>query len=311
MVQEWLMLKTTSEFDLAPSEEEQGIFLGSILVQPTLISRIIQGQAQDEFARTELAELATEISDSPSEWAIGSNGGLRLRSRLYVPDCDDLKGKILREAHRSRYTIHLRSTKMYKDLRRQFWWNGMKRDVAEYVSRCLTCQQTDGQTERVNQVMKDTLRACVFDFKGSWEDHLPLEVGDRKLLGPENVQETTEKISIIRDRIRTGQSRQKSYANLKRRQVEFVEGDHVLLNVSPMKGVMRFGKKGTLALRYVGPFEILDRMLRKYIQDESHMIDYGTIEVNADVTFTVEHFRILDRSTKRLRRKEVDLVKVM
>ena len=103
--------------------------------------------------------------------------------------------------------------------------------------------QTDGQIERVNQVLEDMLRACVMDFKGSWEDHLQLiefaynnsyhssigmapyealygrpcrspicwaEVGDSELLGPDIVQETTEKVSIIRDRIRTGQSRQKS-----------------------------------------------------------------------------------------------------
>lgn len=117
--------------------------------------------------------------------------------------------------------------------------------------------QTDGQTERVNQVMEDMLRACILDFKGSWEDHLPLiefsynnsyhssigmapyealngrpcrslicwaDVGDKELLGPAIVQETTEKISIIRDRIRTAQSRQKSYADLKRRHIEFDRG---------------------------------------------------------------------------------------
>ncbi|XP_062014099.1 uncharacterized protein LOC133730542 [Rosa rugosa] len=126
----------------------------------------------------------------------------------------------------------------------------------------------------------------------------------RNWWSPEFVQETTEKISIIRDRIRTAQSRQKSYADLKRRQVEFKEGDHVFLKVSPMKGVVRFGKKGNLSPRFVGPFEILER-------DESHVIDFGTIEVNADTTFIVEPVRILDRSTIKLRRKEVDLVKVL
>ncbi|KAL6213853.1 hypothetical protein ACLB2K_013292 [Fragaria x ananassa] len=125
-----------------------------------------------------------------------------------------------------------------------------------------------------------------------------------------------------------------SYADLKRRQIEFDVGDHVFLKVSPTKGVVRFGKNGKLAPRYVGPFEILERvgdlayrlalppvmsgihnvfhvsLLRMYIPDASHVIDYGTIKVNADATFVVEPVRILDRSTKRLRRKEVDLVKV-
>ncbi|XP_040367404.1 uncharacterized protein LOC121050659 [Rosa chinensis] len=225
-----------------------------------------------------------------------------------------------------------------------------------------------GCTERVNQVMEDMLRACVMDLKGSWADHLPLvefaynnsyhssigmapyealygrpcrtpvcwaEVGEKGLLGPALVQETIEKISTIRDKIRIAQSRKKSYADLKRRSVEFEVGGHVFLKVSPMKGVVRFGKKGKLAPRYVGPFEILERvgdlayrlalpvnmsgvhnvfyvsMLRRYIRDESHVIDHGTIEVRGDVTFVVEPVRILDRSTKQLRRKEADLVKVM
>ncbi|XP_024171872.1 uncharacterized protein LOC112177859 [Rosa chinensis] len=94
MVQEWLMLETTSEFDLVPLGKEGEIFLGSISVQPTLISMIIQGQAQDEFSRARLAELvAYLIDDCPSEWAVGSDGGLRLRSRLYVRDRDELKGR--------------------------------------------------------------------------------------------------------------------------------------------------------------------------------------------------------------------------
>ena len=102
-----------------------------------------------------------------------------------------------------------------------------------------------------------------------------------------------------------------------------------------MKGVVRFGKKGKLAPRYVGPFEVLERvgdlayqlalppsmsgvhdvfhvsMLRKYIRDESHVIDHGIIEVNDDVTFVVEPVRILDISIKKLRRKDVYLVKVL
>ncbi|KAL6191640.1 hypothetical protein ACLB2K_038030 [Fragaria x ananassa] len=138
----------------------------------------------------------------------------------------------------------------------------------------------------------------------------------------------------VGQRIRTAQSRQKSYVDLKRRQVEFDVGDHVFLKVSPTKGVVRFGKKGKLAPRYVEPFEILEKvgdlayrlalppvmprvhnvfhlsLLRKYITDASHVIDYGTIKVNADATFVVEPVRILVRSTKRFQRKEVDLVKV-
>ncbi|XP_050378569.1 uncharacterized protein LOC126795878, partial [Argentina anserina] len=246
------------------------------------------------------------------------------------------------------------------------FWGGLQKAMGTTLDMSTAFHpQTDGQTERVNQVMEDMLRACVLDFKGSWEDHLRLiefaynnsyhssigmapyealygrpcrspicwaEVGDEALMGPEVVQETTEKISIIRDRIRTAQSRQKSYADLKRRHVEFEVGDHVFLKVSPMRGVVRFGRKGKLAPRYVGPFEILEKvgelayrlalptsmsgvhnvfhisMLRKYVPDESHVIDHSTIEVKENATFVVEPVRILDRSTKKLRRREVELV---
>ncbi|XP_062006000.1 uncharacterized protein LOC133723198 [Rosa rugosa] len=117
MVQEWHMLETASEFDLVQARVENGSFLGSITVQPTLISRIIQGQTEDEFSRARLAELAADSSIGvPSEWSVGTDGGLRMNHRLYVLDRVDLKGEIRREGHRSRYTVHPGITKMYRDL---------------------------------------------------------------------------------------------------------------------------------------------------------------------------------------------------
>ena len=86
------------------------------------------------------------------------------------------------------------------------------------------------------------------------------EVGDRKLLVPDKVQETTEKIQVIRKRLKTAQSRQKSYANNRRRDIEFEIGDFVFLKVSPSKGIIRFGKKGKLSPRFIGPFEVLERV---------------------------------------------------
>ncbi|GKA97915.1 putative reverse transcriptase domain-containing protein [Tanacetum coccineum] len=294
------------------------------------------------------------------------------------------------EAHTSRYSVHPGADKMYYDLRDLYWWPGMKRDIAEYVSRCLTCSkikaehqkpsgflqqpeipewkwekitmdfvtklpksssghdtiwvvvdrltksahflpiredykteklakiytneiiarhgkalgtrldmstayhpQTDGQSERTIQTLEDMLRACVMDFGGSWDTHLPLiefsynnsyhtsikcapfealygrkcrspviwtEVGESQLIGPEIMQETTKKIVQIKERLKTTRSRQKSYADKRRKPLKFQVGDRVLLKVSPWKGVVRFGKKGKLAPRYVGPFEIVERV---------------------------------------------------
>ena len=116
--------------------------------------------------------------------------------------------------------------------------------------------------------------------------------------------------------------------------VVFMEGDHVGLQVSPMKGVMRFGKKGKLSPRFIGPFEILSRvgevayklalppslsavhpvfhvsMLRKYIPDESHVISLDSVELGPDLTFEEEPIAILDRQVRKLRTKEIASVKV-
>ena len=157
--------------------------------------------------------------------------------------------------------------------------------------------QKDGQSEQTIQTLEDMLRMCVMDFGGSWEKYLPLvefaynnsyhstirmapyealygrkyrspsfwmEVGDRELEGPELIRETSEKVPIIQERMRTTFSRQKSYADPRRRDVQFGVGDHVFLKISPMKGLMRFGKKEKLTPRYIGPFEILDRVGNVY-----------------------------------------------
>ena len=85
-----------------------------------------------------------------------------------------------------------------------------------------------------------------------------MEAGESSLFGLEIVRETTETIQLFRERLRTVQSRQKSYVNRRRRPLEFQKGDYVFLKVSPKKGVFRFGKKGKLALRYTGPFEVIN-----------------------------------------------------
>ncbi|GJT33380.1 putative reverse transcriptase domain-containing protein [Tanacetum coccineum] len=121
--------------------------------------------------------------------------------------------------------------------------------------------RTDGQSERTIQTLEYMLRACVLDFGGSLDVHLPLaEVGEGQLIGPELVQKTTEKISQIKDRVKVVRDRQKSYADKRRKPLEFSVGDYVLLKVSPWKGVVRFGKKGKLAPRFVGPFEIVEKV---------------------------------------------------
>ncbi|KAL0544048.1 hypothetical protein IC582_019159 [Cucumis melo] len=228
--------------------------------------------------------------------------------------------------------------------------------------------QTDGQTERLNQVLEDMLRACALEFPGSWDSHLHLmefaynnsyqatigmapfealdgkccrspvcwgEVGEQKLMGPELVQSTNEAIQKIRSRMHTAQSRQKSYADVRRKDLEFEVGDKVFLKVAPMKGVLRFERRGKLSPRFVGPFEILERigpvayrlalppslstvhdvfhvsMLRKYVPDPSHVVDYEPLEIDENLSYVKQPVEILAREVKTLRNKEIPLVKVL
>ncbi|GJZ27529.1 putative reverse transcriptase domain-containing protein [Tanacetum coccineum] len=153
--------------------------------------------------------------------------------------------------------------------------------------------QTDKQSERTIQTLEDMLRAYVIDFGKVWVNHLPLvefsynnsyhasikaasfealygrkcrspvcwaEVGEVQLIGPEIVQEMTEKIIQIKQRTQAARNRQKSYADLKRKPMEFQVGDRVMLKVSPWKGVVCFGKRGKLNPRYVGPFKVLEKV---------------------------------------------------
>ena len=217
-------------------------------------------------------------------------------------------------------------------------------------------------------MFEDMLQACVLDHKGSWEEHLPLvefaysnnyqasiqmapyealygrlcrssicwtEVGESFITVPDLIRDTSKKVSLIRQHLLMAQSRQKSYADVRRQPLEFEVRDHVFLKVMPKRGVVRFGKRGKLSSRFIGPFEILERvgivayqlalppsmssvhevfhfsMLRRYTPDPAHVVDWGEIEVNTDGTFEEGPMRIIDSRDQVLRRKTVRLMKVL
>ena len=161
------------------------------------------------------------------------------------------------------------------------------------------------------------------------------EVGESSITCPGLVRDTSEKVSLIRQRLLTAQSRQKSYADARRRPLEFEVGDHVFLKVMPKRGVVRFDKRGKLSLRFIGPFVILERvstvvyrlalppsmsgvhevfhvsMLRKYTPDPAHEVDWGQTEVDTEGTFEEGPVCNLDSRDQVLRRKTVRLVRVL
>ncbi|WMV50541.1 hypothetical protein MTR67_043926 [Solanum verrucosum] len=164
--------------------------------------------------------------------------------------------------------------------------------IVDRVTKLAHLVDTDGQTNHTIQTLEDILRACMIYFKGNWDDHLSLieftyinnfhssiqiapyealygrrcrsfigwfDVGEETLIGPYSVYEAKEKVQIIRDELKTAQSHQKSYADVRRRDLELEIDDWVFLKVSPIKGVIRFNKKGKLIPRYVGPYRILKK----------------------------------------------------
>ncbi|GJS72987.1 putative reverse transcriptase domain-containing protein [Tanacetum coccineum] len=426
----------------------------NMTLQLSIKDRILaaQKEAVDEFAGLQkgLDEMIEQRSD----------GTLYYLDRIWVPLKGDVRTLIMDEAYKSKYSVHLGADKMYYDLRDRYWWPRMKKDIAEYVSKCLTClkvkaeyqrqsgllqqpeilvwkwegiamdfvtklprtssghdtiwvimdrltksahflpmhedykmdrlarlylneivsrhgtrldmstayhPQTDGQSERTIQTWEDMLRVRVLDFRGSWDVHLPLvefsynnsyhagvrcapfealygrkfrspitwaEVGEGQLIGPELVQETTEKISQIKDRLKAVRDRQKSYADKRRKPLEFSVGDYVLLKVSPWKVVVRFRKKGKLAPRFVGPFEIVEKVgpvayrldlpeelngvhdtfhvsnLKKCLADPTLQVPLDEIRVDAKLNFVEEPVEILEREFKKLKRSRIAIVKV-
>ncbi|RVW67492.1 Transposon Ty3-I Gag-Pol polyprotein [Vitis vinifera] len=362
--------------------------------------------------------LGALVANFRPDFVLSDDEILRFGTRLCVPNDEDLRRELLEEAHCSKFAIHPGGTKMYKDLRQNYWWSGMKRDIAQFVAQCLVCQQvkaehqrpagslqplaipewkwehitmdfviglprtlggnnaiwvivdrltksahflpmkvnfsldrlaslyvkeivrmhgvpvsivsdrdprftsrfwhslqkalgtklsfstafhpqTDGQSERVIQVLEDLLRACILDLQGNWDDHLPLVE-----FAYNNSFQASIGMAPFEALLKAAQSRHKSYADQRRRDLEFEVGDHVFLKVSPMKSVMRFGRKGKLSPRFVGPFEILERV--------------GTLaykvalppSLSKDLTYEEVPVQIVDVMDKVLRHAVVKLVKV-
>ncbi|GJX89721.1 putative reverse transcriptase domain-containing protein [Tanacetum coccineum] len=212
------------------------------------------------------------------------------------------------------------------------FWKSFQKALGTDISMSTAYHlETNSQSKRTIQTLEDMLRACVIDFGKGWVKHFPLaefsynnsyqasikaapyealygqkcrssvcwaEVGEAQLTGPELIQETTEKIVLIKQRMQAAQDRQKSYANQKQKPMEFEVGDRVMLKVSPWKGVVRFGKRGKLNPRYVGTFKVLAKVRK---------VAYRW---RLPPRFVEEPVEIMEREIKQLQRSRIPLVKV-
>ncbi|VFQ97977.1 unnamed protein product [Cuscuta campestris] len=208
--------------------------------------------------------------------------------------------------------------------------------ISPMSARRLICKKCEMFLCHVQDMRKESPRQqdipTVCDFPDVFPEDLP-ELSERKLEGPDIVQDTEEKVRVIRDRLRAASDRQKSYADLKRRDREYNVGDMVFLKVSPWKKVLRFGKKGKLSPRFIGPYRILERigavayrlelppelnrihdvfhvsMLRRYRSDPTHVLPTNAVTLDESLSYEEEPVKILARETKVLRNKTVPLVK--
>jgi hypothetical protein len=199
--------------------------------------------------------------------------------------------------------------------------------------------QTDGQTERTNQVLEDMLRACALKHGGSWDKSLPYaefsynnsyqaslkmspfealygrkcrtplywdQTGERQFFGPELIQEAEEQVRMIRENLRIAQSMQKSYADTRRRLLEFKEGDHVYLKVSPIRGMRRFKVKGKLS-----PHDVFHvSQLKKCLRVPEEQLPMEDLSIQDDLTYAEYPIKILDTLTRVTRNKVIKMCKV-
>jgi hypothetical protein len=227
--------------------------------------------------------------------------------------------------------------------------------------------QTDGQTERTNQVLEDMLRAYAIQYGTSWDKCLPYaefsynnsyqaslkkspiealygrkcrtplywdQIGERQVFGPDIVEEAEQLVQQVRENLRVAQTRQKSYADVRRRDLTFAGGDHVYLKVSPMRGIRRFNVRGKLAPRYIGPFKVLERkgevayrlelpsnlsgvhdvfhvsQLKKCLRVPEGQAPLEGLDVQEDLTYIEHPVKILETSERVTRNKKIKMCRV-
>ncbi|WVZ75902.1 hypothetical protein U9M48_023921 [Paspalum notatum var. saurae] len=227
--------------------------------------------------------------------------------------------------------------------------------------------QTDGQTERTNQVLEDMLRACAIQCGTSWDKCLPYaefsynnsyqaslkkspfealygrrcrtplfwdQIGEKQVFGPGIIEDAEQQLRVVQENLKIAQSRQKSYADNRRRELNFKVEDFVYLKVSPMRGVQRFNMKGKLAPRYIGPFKVLEKkgevayrlelppnlsgvhdvfhvsQLKKCLRVPEEQAPLEDLNVQEDLTYTEHPVKILETSEMITRNKLIKMCRV-
>ncbi|GJY76726.1 integrase, catalytic region, zinc finger, CCHC-type containing protein [Tanacetum coccineum] len=278
-------------------------------LHPKLPSQILE--AQTEAIKEENIK-AENLRGMDKAFEVRPDGTRCIKNRSWLPLFGNLRNLIMHESHKSKYSIHPGSDKMYQNLKKLYWWPNMKAIIAD-------------------------IKAAPFEVLYGRKCRSPVcwaEFRDIQLTEPEIIHETTKKIVQIRQRLQAARDWQRSYANVRRKPLEFQVGDRVMLKVSPRKGVIRFGKRGKLNPRYIGPFKILKRVgpvaytlelleelsnvhstfhvsnLKKCLSDESLGIPMKELRLDDKLNFVEELVEVMDREGKQLKQSRIPIVKV-
>ncbi|GKC13606.1 putative reverse transcriptase domain-containing protein [Tanacetum coccineum] len=316
--------------------------------------------AQTEARKPEMVENSKDPEKFKTEkLEPRADGTLCFNGRSWLPCYGDLRTVIMHESHKSKYSIHPGSDKMYQDMKKLYWWPNMKADIATYVSKCLTCAKVKAEHQRPSgllvqpkipkwkeDILWDKLARMYLkevvtrhgipvsiicdrdprfasNFWRSLQNALGTSLDRLQRNHPQTDNRTIDKAedysklpsstSLVqgnsarnqlrrwfksKQRMQAARDRQKSYADLKRKPMEFQVGDKVMLKVLPWKGVVRFGKRGKLNPRYVGLFEVLEK---KCYADEPLAIPLDGLHFDDKLQFVEEPVEIVDREVKRLK----------
>ncbi|GJV13127.1 putative reverse transcriptase domain-containing protein [Tanacetum coccineum] len=354
--------------------------LGAVLMQRE--KEGMRATIKENIKNEDVGGMLVENSKDPKKLRMDkleprADGNLCLNGRSWLPCYGDLRTVIMHESHKSKYSIHSGSEKMYQDMKKLYWWPNMKANITTYVSKCLTCAKVKAEQQRPSRLLvQPDIPQCKWDnitmdfvtklpkssqgYDTIWvivnrvtksaifvpmRETDPMDklarmylkeakVGEVQLTGPEIVQETTENIVQIKQRMQAARDRQKSYTDLKHKPIEIQVGDKVMLKVSPWKGVIHFGKWGKLNPRYVGPFKVLEKVgsvayklellqelsrvhnifhvsnLKKCYADEPLAVPLDRLHFDDKLRFVEEPIEIIDHEVKRLKRSRIPLVKV-
>nr|GEU91237.1 retrotransposon protein, putative, Ty3-gypsy subclass [Tanacetum cinerariifolium] len=325
----------------------------NVTLQSSIKDRILSAQNEVVDESVGLHKGLDEIIEQRSD------GTLYCLDRIWVPMRGDVRTLIMDEAYKSKYFVHPGANKMYYDLRDR---TSSGHDTIWVIVDRLTKSahflsiREDYKMDRLARlylneivsrhgvpisIISDRNSRFTLRFWQSIQEALGTRLDMSTAYHPQTngprlelVQETTKKILQIKDRLKAARDRQKSYANKRRKPLEFSVGDYVLLKVSPWKGMVRFGKKRKLAPRFVGPFEIIEKVgpmayqldlpeelngvydtfhvstLKKCLADPTLKVSLDEIRVDAKLNFVEVLVEILDREFKKLKRSRIDIVKV-